>query len=392
MRQGCSPAWVDPQGKCRPLVGASRREAYDEAFLQKTMHACPSLVPAQEFEADFAPLVSLGREIPTDGGPIDNLFISPSGKITLVEAKLWRNPEQTRQVVAQAIDYASSLALLHYEDLEQAAGLALNTTQSLYELVSAAYPSEVPPETDFHDFVEENLRTGHFLVLIVGDGIRTGLERMVGSIHKQPGLHFKFGHVELQVFDAPEAMGGRLLVPQVVLHSREEVRRVVLVDTKGVGVADIAVKFEDADRQGVERKSRTTLSEEEFYARLPDQSSVGIARTLFTRSLDLSDLVLVERKSSSIMVRMRDPGGTKQRLTLYGVTTRGTVFTGWLADQLERIGAGREIAANWIESIGRLVPYDGENDEIPLGTLGPHAGEFIDSLGNTIEAIIESVG
>ncbi|MCE5190545.1 MAG: hypothetical protein LLG08_02070, partial [Actinomycetia bacterium] len=99
MRRGCTPTWLDSQGGYHPLIGISRTDAgaYDEAFLQKTMHECPGVVPADEFEADFAPLVSLGREIPTQAGPIDNLFVSPTGKLTLVEAKLWRNPEQTRQ-------------------------------------------------------------------------------------------------------------------------------------------------------------------------------------------------------------------------------------------------------------------------------------------------------
>ena len=42
------------------------------------------------------------------------------GYLTLVETKLWRNPEARRTVVAQIIDYASHLSTWTYDDLRQA--------------------------------------------------------------------------------------------------------------------------------------------------------------------------------------------------------------------------------------------------------------------------------
>lgn len=43
-----------------------------------------------------APLLSLGREIPTPVGSIDNLFLSRNGYLVVVETTLWRNPEARR--------------------------------------------------------------------------------------------------------------------------------------------------------------------------------------------------------------------------------------------------------------------------------------------------------
>ena len=65
-----------------------------------------------------APIVSLGREIPTAAGPIDNLFLSRNGYLVVVETKLWSNPEARRQVVAQLLDYAAQLRKWRYSNLD----------------------------------------------------------------------------------------------------------------------------------------------------------------------------------------------------------------------------------------------------------------------------------
>ena len=48
--------------------------------------------------SDSLPVV---RELPTPAGPLDILYINPKGFLSLVETKLWRNPEARRSVVAQ---------------------------------------------------------------------------------------------------------------------------------------------------------------------------------------------------------------------------------------------------------------------------------------------------
>lgn len=73
-----------------------------EAFLQEALSKNPGLLPVDEIDPAFSPVASLGREI----AGTDNLFISPLGRLTLVETKLWRNPESGREVVGQLLDYA----------------------------------------------------------------------------------------------------------------------------------------------------------------------------------------------------------------------------------------------------------------------------------------------
>jgi hypothetical protein len=74
-----------------------KNKLFQEEWLQKLLQNHSAILPVELIDESFGPLVPLGREIAN----IDNLFISPSGSITIVETKLWRNPEAHRTVVAQ---------------------------------------------------------------------------------------------------------------------------------------------------------------------------------------------------------------------------------------------------------------------------------------------------
>ena len=95
--------------------------------------------------------------------------------MTVVETKLWRNPEARRKVVAQIIDYAKDLARRSYSELVAAVKTATGSTDA-DPIVAAA--CEEGDETAFIDHVSRNLRLGRFLLLIVGAGIREGVEEM----------------------------------------------------------------------------------------------------------------------------------------------------------------------------------------------------------------------
>ncbi len=80
----------------------------------------PELLPVSEFDDDYFPAIPLGREVATGCGPIDNLYISPTGGLTLVETRLWKNPDKHRTVVAQILDYANEVATWDYDRLAEA--------------------------------------------------------------------------------------------------------------------------------------------------------------------------------------------------------------------------------------------------------------------------------
>ena len=81
----------------------------DEAWLRDLLQSDPRLVPIGEIDPSFGPLIPVCTELKTPAGRIDNVFIDRLGRLTLVECKLWRNPESRRTVVAQIRDYAKEL-------------------------------------------------------------------------------------------------------------------------------------------------------------------------------------------------------------------------------------------------------------------------------------------
>src|SRR6056297_3147066 len=109
MRSDAPPYLVSGGKSATPLERIKLGEQdIREAFLQALLDENPAILPVSDFDESFGPVVSLGREIMG----IDNLFISPNGRLTLVETKLWRNPQATRHVLVQILDYASRLARL----------------------------------------------------------------------------------------------------------------------------------------------------------------------------------------------------------------------------------------------------------------------------------------
>src|ERR1700686_1798926 len=105
------PAAVDRMtGTVEPLqplkLGPEGAGTYDERWLQDLLYAHADLMPIDEIEPVFSGAAAVCRELPTPGGPLDLVYVNEHGLLTLVECKLWRNPEARRQVVGQILDYA----------------------------------------------------------------------------------------------------------------------------------------------------------------------------------------------------------------------------------------------------------------------------------------------
>ena len=152
------------------IGGADGR--HDEQWLQTLIHRHPSCLPMDQVEPGLPGLVPVCLELPLPSGYLDNLLMSPEGDIVIVEAKLFRNPQARREVVAQALDYATSLFGMDYDGLEKAVLKAsfdeAEKPARLYDLFSDADTLEEPA---FVDAVSMNLKNGRIVVLVIGDGI-----------------------------------------------------------------------------------------------------------------------------------------------------------------------------------------------------------------------------
>ena len=208
------------------LVARQGDDTVTEAYIQALVHEHPACLPIAEIDPTFSGPVAICTELNTLAGPIDNFMVTPSGLPVLVECKLWRNPEARRDVVSQILDYAKELSRWSSSDVQREVSHRLKRDGNpLLDIVR-----NVDPEIDerqFNDALTANLRRGRFLLLIVGDGIREGVEAIAEYLQLHAGLHFTLGLVELPIYGMPN--GDRLVVPRVLARTHLIARNVVMV-------------------------------------------------------------------------------------------------------------------------------------------------------------------
>jgi hypothetical protein len=167
-------------------------EAKDEAWLRDTLFANPEIIPTNDIDAAFGPLVPLCKELRTEAGQIDAVFINERGRLTIVECKLWKNPQARREVVAQTLDYVSALSNWSYADLQRQVAAAVGQQGNLpFDLVRKRAGIKLK-EQDFVDAVSRSLREGRFLILLAGDGIRgRTISDGIGKSQRKQGIHIR---------------------------------------------------------------------------------------------------------------------------------------------------------------------------------------------------------
>lgn len=197
-----------------------------EAQIQELVHKHPGSLPIEEIDPSYKGPVAICRELMTPAGAIDNLLVTPSGLPVLVECKLWRNPEGRREVVGQILDYAKELSRWTSSDLQREVSRRLGMPgNAILDLVRSVDPTV--DEIAFNDALSLNLRRGRFLLLIVGDGIREGVEAIAEYLQRHAGLHFSMGLVEMPIFSLPD--GGLLVTPRVLARTVSIERTVISV-------------------------------------------------------------------------------------------------------------------------------------------------------------------
>jgi hypothetical protein len=168
----------------------------------------------------------LCKELRTDAGPIDAVFINTSGRLTFVECKLWNNPQARREVVAQTLDYVSALTRWEYADLQRQIGIALGSQGNIpFELAQKQADGKLR-EQEFGDSVSRSLREGRLLVLIAGDGIREGIQSLTELVNRSSTKAFTFGLIEVALYEFGR---GRFAIQPRVLAETEVITRQVTV-------------------------------------------------------------------------------------------------------------------------------------------------------------------
>lgn len=212
-----------------PLLSGTHSGGISEECLQSLIFNHPKSLPISEIDPTYEGIVPVCTELKTQSGYIDALFCNPLGRIVIVEFKLWRNPAARREVIGQILDYAKDLASWSYEELQTKVSLKTETTgNALFKMVQKAKTGL--KEKEFVDNVSRNLRRGEFLLLIVGDGIREGVENIVGFVQRHTGLNFNLALVEAALYKDSD---GNLIIHPHVLARTEIFQRFVIEGQDG---------------------------------------------------------------------------------------------------------------------------------------------------------------
>jgi len=334
---------------------AASPPAYREILIQKLVHADPSILPIEEIEPVFAGVRAICMELGLSryGADkwIDNLLITPEGRICICECKLWNNRESVREVIGQMLDYAAELSDLPYTDLRDRVRKALRTDieDPIVDAVLGEQADE-DQKLDFINSVSRSLRLGNFLLLLVSDRIRPEMERITDLLERHSMLGFSLGLVEMAIYGAGE--GGPFYLQPRVLTKTEIVTRTIFVQGE---------PEQRASRDLVAPPSApTSLSEQEFYAGLTAiQSDLpGRTRAFLKRCEELGCTLVLKR---TYCIYFEDAAG--RRLNLGIINPNGMVEFWSTASRDADLGA--PVGLRYLTTMATLVPSGTVTTESP---------------------------
>lgn len=313
-----------------------------EDWLQQLLFEHPELLPIEDIEAAFAPALPVCRELPTPAGPLDLLFANANGLLTLVECKLWRNPEARREVVAQILDYAKELSRWSYADLVKAVSRATGSPgDPLYSVANGS--GDALASHEFADAVSRNLRKGRFLLLVVGDGIRESVEELAAFLHAHGHLNFTLALVEETLHRLPSELGGHLLVsPRIVSRTVEIERAVVRVIDGSIEVSAPSIN----DVSGAPTTGRRIkLTEELFFEQFAVAAEIKSQLREFL--VEAADLDIVADVKAHLHVK------TPDLYFNFGTFQRDGEFRNYNALRLNRYG---DLGTRYLQRLAELIP------------------------------------
>lgn len=324
---------------------------FDEDRLQQLLYSHSALLPIRDLEPVYSDCFPVARELPTGAGPVDLVLVNERGFVTLVETKLWRNPEARRTVVAQIIDYAKEMARWSYGDFAAAIAKVRPGDGPEWLARAAAERSEDFDEAFFVDSISRNLRRGRFLLLIVGDGVREEVELMAEYLQQTPQLAFTLGLVEIALFHPPDGLEPLFVQPRIVARTTEVTR--AIVEVRGIAPDQVRISLPTEQSKTAERR---TVTEEEYFEALASasgQSAVEAARQILdaaaTRGLD------IKWGSGGPLIRFVDDV-SGEYFTFGQLGRTGRLESLWsLPFRCERLGLPSSITDDYWESLVRII-------------------------------------
>jgi hypothetical protein len=296
-----------------------------------------------DIEPAFTPLISVCKELPTEAGYLDNLWITPAGGIVLGECKLVKNPQARREVVVQALDYARAISGWGFEQFEGAVRKALSRPDAkIWDFVS----DEINEE-EFVEAIERRLRLGHFMILIIGDGIQEGVEALTSHLQLHAGMHSGLALVDLSIWQGID--GGLLVVPRIPLKTVIVERGVVRIDESNRVRIDPPI---GASANSTAGPRGQTSSESEFYVQL-EQKRPGLSARLRLLVDQLAGSSIdPELGGKSLFLRWKSP--TLPAITIACIEPTGKVWSARALSEMRRVGMAQN-AEKYLNDVATVV-------------------------------------
>jgi hypothetical protein len=195
------------------VASVAREAQFDsEAQLHSAIAEHPEVLPSEDI--GVGPLVAVANELDVGAGPIDLLATDALGRLVIVEFKRGTENPDVRKVVAQVLEYGSSLWRLPYEELEQRCRTcAPGFPDTLAEHVEDGLRriDESLDHDTFRAGVVRCLHDGSFVFLYVGRDLDERTRRVMTYL--SDGARMTFFAVEIDHFHAGDAHTS-VLVPR----------------------------------------------------------------------------------------------------------------------------------------------------------------------------------
>ena len=124
-------------------------------------------------------LTVVGQQVRIENGEADVIAVERGGRPVIIEAKLHKNPEARRQVVAQTLEYAAGLHRRTVDEFEQRI-LGSSLRDSGYESLADAIGED--DDENFYKNLAEDLARGSFRIVFLIDRAPDVLVKLVGYL------------------------------------------------------------------------------------------------------------------------------------------------------------------------------------------------------------------
>lgn len=180
-----------------------------ESELELVLSEFPALLMEDGADDGAADIKFVDRQVTLpDAGRLDLLFVDGEGVPIAVETKLASNAEARREVVAQVIDYLSSLTSLTVDELDKKVNGKLDA--ALRALTAEGDESAFD---NLWQKVGENLRDGRARIVVALDDAPPDLQRIFRFLGRRSDLDVLL--VSVQRYFSPGM--GEILVPQILV-------------------------------------------------------------------------------------------------------------------------------------------------------------------------------